>query len=209
MGRALSNVWLEVERKFAALKCYPLRVDSGNPPFLSLTDLGSRTFHDTYFDLNDQLWMKGTWLRQRDGKWQMKIRRGGTYLNSQSEEVSDLDIISAHIKSLTGREYGPSQLFGLSHLASFSTFRRAWIADSAFKIVLDQTDFGHTVGEVELEAQMDVQGADEIQMATKAMDKRIAAFLQHYVWAFSSEAPVGKLSAYFAHQSLQRASISS
>ncbi|OQV08696.1 CYTH domain-containing protein [Cladophialophora immunda] len=205
MGRTLSNVWLEVERKFAALKCCPLRFDSGNPPFLSLTDLGCWKFHDTYYDLNDQLWMKGTWLRQRDGKWQMKIRRGGTYINSQSEEVSDLDTISAHIKSLTGRDYGSSQLFGLSHFASFSTFRRVWIADSDFKIVLDQTDFGHTVGEVELEAQVDVQDGDEVQMVTSAMDKRIAAFLQHYVWAFSSETPVGKLSAYFAHRSLERA----
>ena len=119
MGRFASTVWLEVERKFAALKSHPLRVDSGNPPFLNLTDLGYRRFYDAYYDLNGQLWKGGTWLSQRDGKWQMKIRRGGTYVNSQSEEVSDLDIISAQIKSLTGCGYGPSQLFGLSHFAGF------------------------------------------------------------------------------------------
>ncbi|EXJ56390.1 adenylate cyclase [Cladophialophora yegresii CBS 114405] len=204
MRRTPSIVLLEVERKFASLKCYPLRVDSGFPPFSSLTDLGHRHFHDTYYDYNGQLWKKGTWLRRRDGEWQMKIRGGGDYINSRSEEVSDLATISTHIKSLTGLDYDAKRLFGLSHFASFSTRRRAWIADSEFKIVLDRTDFGHTVGEVELETSVNARDGGAAQSVMRSMDERIVAFVRHYAWAFSSETPVGKLSAYFAWQSSEK-----
>ena len=134
----------------------------------------------------------------------MKIRRGGTYENTRSEEVSDWDIISAHIKSLTGRNCGPSKLFGLGHFADFSTLRHAWIANTEFNIVLDRTDFGHTVGEVELVAQVPAQDGNEAQMALKTMDYRLVEFLQLYAWAFTTGKPVGKLSAYFAHDALKR-----
>jgi len=38
-------------------------------------------------------------------------------------------------------------------IASLSSVRQAWCADSEFKITLDTMDFGHTVGEVELQQQ--------------------------------------------------------
>ena len=147
----ISNyIRLEIERKFTALKCYPPRVDSGKPPFKSLRTLGRQDFHDVYYDYEDRLSRAGTWLRQRNGKWQSKVRRGGTYTNSQFEELSDLDTISTHIKTLTGLDTAASQSFGLNRIASLTTFRYSWIADGEFKIVFDCTDFGHQVGEVKL-----------------------------------------------------------
>lgn len=199
-----SAVRLEVERKFTALTFYPLRADSGKPPFLSLSDLGRQRFQDVYYDSEARLSKAGVWLRQRDGKWEMKIRRGGTYTNSRFEELSDPDIIYAHVKSLTGLDGGASKTFGLSHLASLTTFRHGWIADEEYKIVLDQTDFGHVVGEVELEADAHVQDEDEAQKVMQEMDNKIAKFLRHYAWAFSDGKPIGKLSAYFAHQAQER-----
>lgn len=199
-----STIRLEVERKFAALKCYPLRSDSGKPPFRSLVDLGRQRFQDVYYDSEARLSKAGTWLRQRDGKWQMKVRRGGNYTNSQFQELSDPDIIFAHVKSLTGLDSSPSKTFGLSHLASLTTFRQSWIADKEFKIVLDQTDFNHVVGEVELETDANVRDEIEAQKVMQEMDNKIAEFLQRYSWAFSDGKPIGKLSAYFAHHAQKR-----
>ncbi len=198
MVRVPSTILLEVERKFAGFKCYPLRRDAGTPPFGSLSDLGRTKFHDIYYDSEARLSKAGTWLRQRDGKWQMKVKRGGTYANSQFQEISDPDAISAHVKSLTGLGGSVSKLFGLSHFASLTTFRQSWLADKEFKIVLDDTNFGHTVGEVELETKVKVQNEDEAQKLMQEMDKKIVDFLQRYEWAFSDDEPVGKLSAYFA-----------
>jgi thiamine-triphosphatase len=199
-----STIRLEVVRKFAALEVYPLRTNSGKPPFLSLSDLGRLRFQDVYYDSEGRLSQAGVWLRQRDGKWEMKLRRGGTYANSRFEESSDLDIICAHVKSLTGLEGGASKSFGLNHLATLSTLRHSWIADNEYKVVLDQTDFGHVVGEVELEADVRVPDEAEAQTVMQEMDDKIAEFLRHYTWAFSNDKPVGKLSAYFAHQAQQR-----
>ncbi|OAP62771.1 hypothetical protein AYL99_01998 [Fonsecaea erecta] len=204
MVRNPSTILLEVERKFAALKCYPLRIDSGKPPFLSLSDLGCRRFRDIYYDSHGRLWKAGTWVRQRDAKWQMKIRRGGTYINSQFEEIEDPDVISAQVKSLTGLDWGMSKTFGLSYFASFTTCRQTWIADKEYNIVLDRTDFGHTVGEVELETETTVQDEDEARKLMLEMDNKLVEFLRHYHWAFSSDTPTGKLSAYFEHKALQK-----
>ena len=192
MGRLPSTIYLEVERKFAGLKCYPLRCNSGSPRFLSSSEPSYHKFHDTYYDFEARLLKAGIWLRQRDGKWQMKIRRGGTYTNSQFEE---------RVKSLTGLDRGASQSVGLSRLASFITFRQSWLADNEFNIVLNQTDFGHTVGEVELEIPTRVKDEDNARKIMVMMDQKIADFLQRYEWAFSSDVPIGKLSAYFERQS--------
>ena len=61
--------------------------------------------------------------------------------------------------------------------------------------MLDQTDFGHTVGKVELETHAMVNDG-EAERILAEMDKRIVGFLERYNDAFSDEAPVGKLTAY-------------
>lgn len=61
--------------------------------------------------------------------------------------------------------------------------------------MLDQTDFGHSVGEVEVEVEVrdDADKAEQAEQAHKDID----AFLAKYSW-FCQPRPVeGKLSAYF------------
>lgn len=191
---------LEVERKFAALTQYPLRIDGGKPPFLNLEHLGRSKFQDIYYDHDERLSRAGTWVRQRDGRWQIKIARGGNYTDSKFEESTNVDTISAHVRTLTGLDGAATRAFGLSRIATLTTFRESWKADDDFKIVFDSTDFGHEVGEVELETDVTVQNEHEVTEAMEQMDNRVAHFLQHYAWAFSKDKPVGKLTAYFAQK---------
>lgn len=121
----------------------------------------------------------------------MKKRVAGDYQRSTFDELTDPTEISALIASqLPVHKIGiglpPQEKFGLDVLARFVTTRQRYRADGRFAVVLDQTDFGHAVGEVELEA------ADAAQ-AHEAID----AFLARYAW-FCQAGPVeGKLSAYF------------
>ncbi|KAH6605545.1 hypothetical protein Trco_004698 [Trichoderma cornu-damae] len=63
-------------------------------------------------------------------------------------------------------------------------------------------DFGHLVGEVELQKVLrgdngSIPTEQQKQREMQAMDERIAAFMETYAWAFASGEPKGKLTAYF------------
>jgi thiamine-triphosphatase len=95
--------------------------------------------------------------------------------------------------------------FGLQQLARFTTFREMWKVNDKFEVVLDTTDFGHSVGEVELQKTIEIDDDDESSVArgkaiTADMDRQIEGFMKKYSWAFSTDKPVGKLSAYFARR---------
>lgn len=63
--------------------------------------------------------------------------------------------------------------------------------DDKFTIVLDTTNFGHDVGEVEVIAQVSAD-ADAARV-----HEEIEAFLGRYPWFFDTGSPKGKLTAYF------------
>jgi thiamine-triphosphatase len=67
------------------------------------------------------------------------------------KELSGPDLIRQCVQDVTGKEASKKDLFGLDAIATLSTVRQSWIADGEFKIVFDAMNFGHTVGEVELE----------------------------------------------------------
>ncbi|RAK74528.1 thiamine-triphosphatase [Aspergillus fijiensis CBS 313.89] len=196
---------LEVERKFRRLAVDKLHLNSGHPPFHSLLYRGTQTFHDTYYDSADFLSTRGVWVRRRNNTWQAKIRRGGDYSNSKFEELSTTAAISAHLAELTGgTRTDATNQFGLTPMASFTTLRESWTADDDFTIVQDVTDFGHTVGEAELELRWDCRDdrprieRERCKAAKMAeMDERITAFMRRYHWAFCVGSPKGKLTAYF------------
>ncbi|KAL1616635.1 hypothetical protein SLS56_011338 [Neofusicoccum ribis] len=196
---------LEVERKFVNLTAKNLTLDGGSPHFQTLTAFRPQAFTDVYYDKSNMLSSNGVWLRERDGNWQAKIRLGGNFNNSKFEEVTDLLEISRHLRALLGAKIsgGPDEHFGLDVLAALSTMRRSWLADGEFKIVLDTTDFGHTVGEVELERSVlfhtkaGLGVAQQKEAMMKEMDKMITKFMDHYSWAFCPGVPKGKLTAYF------------
>lgn len=155
-----------------------------------------------YYDRDESLFSNGIRVRKRSGHWQAKIRRGADYTNSQFGELSDPEDIAWLIRKFNSNASTSSKDFGLESVAQYTTLRDAWKADDKFEIVLDTTDFGHCVGEVELQHMTEIDGdrASPIAMRQalgKEMDCQIEAFMQHYSWAFPSGKPVGKLSAYF------------
>jgi thiamine-triphosphatase len=170
-----------------------------------LKPLGRRSFEDVYYDRDQVLSSKGIWVRKRNEKWQAKIRQNGDYTNSQFEEVADADEISRIIRGMDLGMHTASSNFGLEEIARYTTFRETWRADNKFEIVLDATNFDHIVGEVELQQAVtleDDNGEDALRLARQAvsadMDRQLEDFMNYYSWAFPSDKPVGKLSAYFA-----------
>lgn len=204
--RWLQHSVLEVERKFLcdARSSDLLNKNSGEPPFRVLEYLGRHTFEDTYYDHGEILSSLGIWVRRRGGKWEAKIRQGGDYTNSQFEELSQPHEIAQMMRDCNIEPSAASDAFGLRTTAKFTTIRESWKADEQFGIVIDSTDFGHYIGEVELQQKVEQEdGANPdyqraLRQATAAkMDSQIEAFMAKYSWAFPSGKPIGKLSAYF------------
>ena len=193
---------LEVERKFiwnpASLNI--LLSNEGQPPFSSRPRIQSKIFRDTYYDLNNRLSSKGLWVRKRllysphkqvnnskTGLWEAKQSMpGSSFVRLVYDETQDLGRIWRMIKNCIPNCAGADESFGLEETGRFETHRRSFLADGKFTVVLDETDFGHSVGEVELLAED----------ANKAHTE-IDGFLVRYAWLFDCSEPKGKLTAYF------------
>ena len=116
--------------------------------------------------------------------------QGGSFLRSTFSETKDrsriLELVRSHFPD---RSLGFEDDFaGLDAIAGFETQRLSLRAHDRFTVVMDVTDFGHRVGEVELMAE-DVD-------AEKA-HADIEAFLREYPGFFDTSNPKGKLTAYF------------
>jgi thiamine-triphosphatase len=195
---------LEVERKFCSLAVKDLVSDVGQPPFKSIRALAQEKIHDVYYDTSSKsLINSGRYVRTRNGLWEAKLKRCGDFTNSMFEELTGSELVRQWVWNVTGKEASEKECFGLEAIASFSTTRQSWSADSDFKIVFDSMDFGHTVGEVELQedfhSSASTNASKELQMRQKMtqMDERIGAFMSKYRWAFHLGIPKGKLMAYF------------
>jgi thiamine-triphosphatase len=201
--KAVSRTFhLEVERKFCGLAVTDLARHVGNPPFRTIQSQGQRVFNDTYFDRAGRLAAAGVWVRLRNGVWEAKVRKGGDFQNSRFEELSDPHKIGKQVQAITGQGCNEPESFGLDRIANMSTTRTTWLADERFRIVLDKMDFGHEVGEVELQSEVHLAYTgqaleDHKQRAMQQMDQEIVAFMQRHRWAFAAGVPIGKLTAYF------------
>ncbi|KJZ75268.1 hypothetical protein HIM_05462 [Hirsutella minnesotensis 3608] len=195
---------LEVERKFAPTPT-SLRLladNAGSPPFRCHQFQGDSSFEDVYFDTNTHaLSTRGIWLRRRGVDWEAKVRVSGDYTKSAFKELTGVDAISALLRAtFPGTELatdGPTG-GGLQwhESARLGTLRTTYRVDHRFSVVVDKTDFGHCVGEVELE-----EPAGEMLENTelvRQMEKGIDEFMARYAWAFPRGNVVGKLSAYFS-----------
>ncbi|KAI4281736.1 MAG: hypothetical protein L6R35_005572, partial [Caloplaca aegaea] len=164
---------LEVESKvlFNPSLVPTLLANRGTPPFKRLESLGTHKFTDTYFDSQDTLSRNGIWLRQRTSPnninnnnissaaaapaaiLEAKVRISGDFARSTFDEITDphtiADLIRPHLPHFSAKK----QHCGLEVLAEFTTTRQGFRADGKFAVVLDRTDFGHAVGEVELMAE--------------------------------------------------------
>ena len=193
---------LEVERKFSwkQTNFKLLVLNKGSPRFTLPPRIHTKTFRDVYYDSNDKLSSNGVWVRERlhyglpasantpnAGVWEAKkAMPGSSFTHSTCEETQDTSRISQMIsKHLPGR-CDPEDNFGLEELCQFETLRRSFCADQKFTVVLDETDFGHSTGEVELLAEDAGKAHAEID-----------AFMRRYGWFFDCSKPKGKLTAYF------------
>ena len=111
---------------------------------------------------------------------------GSTFVRSIYDETRDPIRIWQMTKNCIPKCAGPNESFGLEKTCQFETHRRSFLADGRFTVVLDETDFGHSAGEVELLAE------DE-----KRAHADIDVFLARYAWLFDCSTPKGKLTAYF------------
>jgi thiamine-triphosphatase len=181
----------EIEQKFAfnpALLAR-FRSNNGQPPFRHLARQRVESFQDEYFDSANLLSKSGVWIRRRNNSWEAKHRQSGDFLRSSFYETDKVDEITKLISMYahTVSPAAPSDNFGLKRICRYLTRRETFLADHRFSIMLDSTDFGHWVGEVELQTQ---------HAATALSD--IDTFMQQYSWFFVSKAtPKGKMTAYF------------
>ena len=196
---------LEIEQKFSvSLASIGLLITkAGHPPFKHLGNSTVQTFRDTYFDSHNKLSDAGLWIRKRHVlsdptnfnrlpggtlEWEAKQRKqGGSFLRSTFSETKDpsqiLGLVRSHLPDL---KTAFEDDFGLDAMAEFETRRLTFVADHKFTVVLDFTNFGHEVGEVELMAED----------AGKA-HADIDGFVKEYAWFFDMSSPKGKLRAYF------------
>src|SRR4051794_29746153 len=111
----ITSCVLEVERKFRSLAVRQLTQHGGTPAFKSLRQLPAQSLHDVYYDRSSQLSSAGAWVRKRNGQWEAKIKKGGTFTNSRFEELRDVRHIAAHVKRIVGTDGSVDALdsFGL------------------------------------------------------------------------------------------------
>ncbi|KAL8685970.1 MAG: hypothetical protein Q9218_007433 [Villophora microphyllina] len=183
---------LEVESKFMFDPTLIPRLISngGNPRFKRLEAVGTHMMTDTYYDHRDILSSNAIWLRRRqDGHstiLEAKVRVGGNYARSTFDEITDGAVIAKTVRPHVPGFNEAKENLGLDILARFTTTRQCFRADDKFSIMLDQMDFGHSIGEVELMAE------DEA-IAHQAID----GFMARYPWFFLKGKAEGKLEAYF------------
>jgi thiamine-triphosphatase len=150
------------------------------------------------------------YVRLRNGKWEAKVRQAGGFVNSQFAEYKGFEDVDALVREAFGGRIEGQFLYCLHRMAEFSTTRQKWDIEG-FEIVVDETDFGHTVGEVELcdrvERQPEESDEDHkrnIRAMGMMMDMRMERFMKDHRQVFPAlpsgthPKPVGKLSAYFA-----------
>ena len=115
-----------------------------------------------------------------------KVRISGDFARSTFDEITDWTEIAAVIRRHLPGFCTRKKDFGLDQLAEFTTTRQEFLADEKFAVVLDHTDFGHAVGEVELMAEDEEEAHREID-----------DFMARYPWFFLKGKAEGKLEAYF------------
>ena len=182
--------------------------------------------------------------------WEAKIRVAGNFTHSAFQELHGFDAVARvvrehfphihhHHKQRLHQQHqhaltpttsevddgeGKQDKLGfrnLEVLARFITHRRQWLINERFHVVLDEADFGHMVGEVELaQSSTRVSSAASSECAYESLsqagngkqekigkevaaqlDAEIEDFMERYAWAFprgQHSQVQGKLSVYFA-----------
>ncbi|XP_064610746.1 uncharacterized protein LOC135474968 isoform X2 [Liolophura sinensis] len=149
---------IEVERKFV-----PTENSENKLLEQGATLLSEKSFHDIYYDTPSyKLTLSDIWLRQRDGRWELKTPVTGASITTSSTQYNELtdekDIVSELTISLS-LDTGVSesvksikefvQIGLLNEFCSFTTTRKSYGLQTCL-VDLDVTSFGVKVGEIEM-----------------------------------------------------------
>jgi thiamine-triphosphatase len=85
---------LEVERKFRSLAVKSLVSNDTTPRFRSIQQQKQQFIRDSYYDRSNLLTSAGIWVRKRNGRWEAKVKQGGSFNNSKFVELTELRDVS-------------------------------------------------------------------------------------------------------------------
>ena len=137
---------IEIEKKFI------LTSDQEKKLIEGAEFLGEKQFTDIYYDDADfSLTTKDIWLRERSGKYELKLPMNESLENRVSDQYRELDVeddILAYfgVKGILVKDFLIQK--GYRPFCEITTTRRKY-KKQAFGIDLDVMDFGYTVGEIE------------------------------------------------------------
>ncbi|KAH8054076.1 GTPase [Aureococcus anophagefferens] len=153
---------VEVEEKFAVSgdrDAFAARVKAAGGSATSSVE-----FHDEYFDTAAlALTSQDTWLRRRDGAWELKIPHGDRVASGGEttvfREVEDEAQIVGELAAL-GVPGETLPFPGLDVFAAFTTFRDTYALPGRVRVDVDEASYGHRV--LELEVMTDGSPEDAI-----------------------------------------------
>ena len=192
---------IEVERKFEP----PTDLEALNDAVLKAggTQLGSKSFTDIYYDTlpGCSLTRRDTWLRCRDGAWELKLpveedakRSGGE--RTVFKEVEGAEPVNAALRELLPADAIASSLeetlkaAKLIPFAEFTTTRTKWKLGGC-GLDADVASFGHAVMEIEVlvkeksevaEAEAEINRVADLVGATplKSMGGKLETFIRRH-----------------------------
>lgn len=138
--------------------------------------LAQREFKDQYFDSpHFDLTLRDMWLRKREGCWELKCpmsadkteettrdqtKVGAAALCTSYREITDLHEIQQRVReelcgdgerSSSAEDESWLNEMNLRCFAEFTTVRRSFtLEEDGVQVDLDQTDFGYSLGEIEV-----------------------------------------------------------
>jgi len=171
----IQNPQIEIERKFIVPDNYHERLTAQG---FQLQQEFDEVLVDKYYDTNEHaLIMEDHWLRQRNGDWELKYpvgldghSQGGSTLYHETTCIEEImtrlrPILKveeggcSHLQSLLEKTY-------LKPFAQLETKRKCYSREDKVNIVIDATDWGHSVGEIEIM----VMDHDHITEATSKIE---------------------------------------
>ena len=186
----LDDKKVEIERKFAVTS------DAGD----RILQAGGKcvkesTFEDVYFDTDSyQLTLADHWLRKRDGCWELKAAVHQDKLNetctkyaeyeSENEILSRLDaIFDNNTEAESDQARDMEEYIKQCNLQPFATFKTTRTCyqmedDHDVSVVLDSTDFGFNVGEIEIMASQSKtdDAVDRLEQLSKRLGQLLSVF---------------------------------
>lgn len=164
---------IEVERKFIVPDNYHERLMAQN---FHLQKEFDEVLDDKYFDTHQHTLIKADhWLRQRNGDWELKYPVGDhSQCSTLYHETSCIEEIMTRLRPFLGpaaaseADQSLLHLLDSGHLKAFAhleTQRKCYGKDNV-NIVIDATDWGHCVGEIEVM----VTDQEEISAALQKID---------------------------------------